>query len=505
MTRYLLGASAAALMLASIASPAFAQKENDTLRISWREELPSYDVYYASPRESVLLSRLVWDNLVDRDPVTHEYRPLLAESYEWIDEKTLEFKLRRNVTFHDGSPFTADDVAYTLNRVSSPEAAVVNPKMVNWIGSVEKVDDYTVRILMDEPFPAALEYLAAAVPIYPKAHYESGGPEGMSANPIGTGPYRVVEAVPGTSIKLEKNEDYFPDSPKGQPHIGRIEQRTIPDPQTQVAELMAGRLDWIWLVPPDIASRLETRPNIKVLPGETMRIGYVAFDTRGTSGVEYFKDRRVRQAVAHALNRDAIARNLIGAGSSVIHSACYPSQFGCEQNVRAYEYDPDKARALLAEAGYPSGFSVDIYGYRERHVTEAIIGDLQNVGIRANLNSVRFATFKEMNFEGTIPLRHGAFGAWSINDVSITMEGFFQGEEEDTIHDPELIAWNSEAKQIVDQDRRQELYTKALRRIADEAFWVPLHTYVTLYAFNSDLDFQPQPDEVARFYQARWK
>src|SRR3546814_10766689 len=149
------------------------------------------------------------------------------------------------------------------------------------------------------------------------------------------------------------------------------------------------------------------------------------------------------------------------------------SDLGCEQDVKVYEYDPAKAKALLAEAGYPEGFEVDIYGYRERHVTEAIIGNLQNVGIRANLNWVRFATFKEMNFEGKIPLRHGAFGSWSINDVSITMEGFFKGVEEDTTQDPQLIEWEKQAGQIVDEARRKELYSMAMKRIAAEAYWVP--------------------------------
>src|SRR3546814_18751319 len=98
--------------------------------------------------------------------------------------RSLEFRLREGITFHNGEPFDADDVVYTLNRVSSPEAAVVNPKMVNWIGSAEKVDDFTVRVLMEEPFPAALEYLAAAVPIYPNTYYEKVGPDGMSLNTV---------------------------------------------------------------------------------------------------------------------------------------------------------------------------------------------------------------------------------------------------------------------------------------------------------------------------------
>src|SRR3546814_17679864 len=117
----------------------------------------------------------------------------------------------------------------------------------------------------------------------------------------------------------------------------------------------------------------------------------------------------------------------MGEGSTVINAACYPSQFGCEQDVKVYEYDPAKAKALLAEAGYPEGYEVDIYGYRERHVTAAIIGNLQTVGIGANHNWVRFATFRESNFEGKIPMSPGALGSRSINAVSITLEGLLQG------------------------------------------------------------------------------
>src|SRR3546814_17583347 len=108
--------------------------------------------------------------------------PLLAESYEWIDEKTLEFRLRKGITFHNGEPSDADDVVYTLNRVSSPEAAVVNPKMVNWMWSAETVADLTVRVLMEVTFTAALEYTAAAVPTYQHELLEKVGPEGMPLN-----------------------------------------------------------------------------------------------------------------------------------------------------------------------------------------------------------------------------------------------------------------------------------------------------------------------------------
>lgn len=486
-------------------SPVEAGKKDDTLNIAWREELPSYDPYFATPRESVLLARLVWDNLIERDPVASEYKPLLAKSYRWIDPKTLELELRQGIVFHNGQPFTADDVVYTLNKVSDPEYRVINPKMVGWIEKVEKIDPFKVVIHMKGPFPAALEYLASAIPIMPREYYAKVGPEGMSKSPIGTGPYRVVVATPGKSITLVKNENYFKDSVKGQPQIGKIVQRTIPDPQTQVAELLSGRVDWIWQVAPDIADRLKSRPNITVQPGETMRFGFLGMDAADLSGKTPFSDVRVRRAVNHAINREAIVAKLMGAGSQVLNAACYPTQFGCSADVVKYEFNPGKAKQLLAEAGYPNGFDIEINQYRDRQVTEAIIGDLRNVGIRAKLSAMRFAAFKDMSLQQKLAFRHGTFGSFSINDVSIVMEGFFQGAEEDNTQDKDVIAWTKEAGLIIDSKQRETLYKKALQRIAEQAYWVPLYTSGVLYAHSSDLDFTPNPDEVARFYSAKWK
>jgi peptide/nickel transport system substrate-binding protein len=236
-----------------------------------------------------------------------------------------------------------------------------------------------------------------------------------------------------------------------------------------------------------------------------MRFAYMSMDATGLSGNDAFKDVRVRQAVNYAINRNAIVAKLVGAGARVLNAACYPSQFGCDESVKAYEYNPEKAKQLLAEAGYANGFDVDIYGYRDRPVTEAMIGDLRNVGIRAKLTSVRFATFKELASQTKIPLRHATFGSWSISDISIVMEGFFQGVDEDNSQDKDVIAWTKEAGRIIDADKRKELYSKALKRIAEQAYWAPLHTYGVLYAFHSDLDFKSNPDEVARFYNAKWK
>ena len=253
----------ASIALIAAAGGTWADKANDTLRVAFTKELENVDSYFNSSREGVVLQRAIWDGLIYRDPATNEYKGNLATSWEWIDDTTLELKLREGVTFHDGSPFNADDVVYTVNFVAKEENGVKTQRNVNWMESAEKVDDYTVRINLKEKFPAAIEFLSGPVSMYPSDYYAEVGPSGMGLEPVGTGPYKVVSVVPGQHFVLEKNENYH-DSPKGQPEIANVDIRTIPDVNTQMAELFSGSLDLIWQVPADQAEKLATMDQFTV-------------------------------------------------------------------------------------------------------------------------------------------------------------------------------------------------------------------------------------------------
>jgi peptide/nickel transport system substrate-binding protein len=274
---------AIALAVVSMGPPAWAGKADDTLNIAWQKELPTLDRYYNTAREGMIISRHICDDLLYRDPNTNAYEPLLAKSYQWVDNKTLDFVLRKGIVFQNGQKFSADDVVYTLNYMSNPDNKVLVQRNVDWIDHVEKLGPYKVRIHLKKPFPAALEYVAGNLPIYPHIYYAKVGPKGFGIKPIGTGPYKVVEVVPGKKIVMVKNTHYFKDSPKGQPAIGRIVQRTIPELTTIMAELVTGKLDWAYLIPNDQAKQLASVPNLKVLRAETMRIGFLEMDARGKS------------------------------------------------------------------------------------------------------------------------------------------------------------------------------------------------------------------------------
>ncbi len=486
-------------------TPAFAGKKDDTLYFSWKKELESLDRYFNTAREGMIVSRQICDDLLYRDPDTLQYKPLLAKSFKWIDNTTMEFVLRQGITFHNGEKFDADDVVYTINFVSNPDNKVLVQRNVNWIERAEKLGPYKVKLYLKQPFPSALEYLAGNIPIYPNEYYAKVGPKGFGLKPIGTGPYKVVKHEVGKKIVFEKNKNYFKDSPKGQPSIGRLVQRTIPEETTMAAELMTGGLDWIYQVPKDQADSLAKVPNVQVLKAETMRVGWLVMDAAGRSGENPFQKVAVRKAISHAIDREGISRNLVGGQSRVIHSHCFPTQFGCSDNVVKYDYNPAKAKKLLAEAGYPKGFEIDLHGYRNRPYAEAMIGNLQAVGIKANLKYLKYSALREKVMAGKVTFNFTTWGSYGVNDISNITGRFYNFTEVDYARDEQVRDWLKEGDSIIDRDKRAAVYKKALQSISEEAYVLPLFTWVANYAFSKELDFKPYPDAVPRFFLAKWK
>src|SRR5262245_724504 len=203
--RHILRFAAALFATAALATPAVAGKADNSVRFAFEQTLPSADPYFTTQIIGAIVADQVWDTLIYRDPDTGEYSGNLATEWHWIDEKTLELELRSGVKFHNGAPFEADDVVYTLNFVSNPANKAVYFSLVRWIDHAEKLGNYKVRIVAKAPFPAAIAYLAHPMfVIHPHEYYARVGPRGMSAKPIGTGPFRVVEHAFGKSIRLER-------------------------------------------------------------------------------------------------------------------------------------------------------------------------------------------------------------------------------------------------------------------------------------------------------------
>jgi peptide/nickel transport system substrate-binding protein len=494
---------------AAAAPSAFAQKSADTLRIQFIDAVPNVDMYFNSQRTGLILAHQAWDMLVHRDPETFAIKPALATDWKLAEDNTLDLTIRQGVKFHDGSPLGPDDVVYTINMAANPESKVATPSNYAWIDKVEKTGDWTVRMHMKRPTPAALEYLAMVTPIHPKAYREKVGPEEFARKPIGAGPYRIVKNDQGKEVIFERFEDYWSGSPKGKPAIKTLHVRFVPDLATEVTELLAQRTDWIWNINPDQLDSINKMPFLQAVRQESMRIGYLSIDAAGRSAPgNPLTNLKVRQAIWHAIDRKAFADKLVGGGSRVPPAPCFPSQFGCDADAAVkYDYDPAKAKALLAEAGFPNGFDIEFVTYVQPTSWPAAVQNyLQAVGIRGRITQLQVAPAIQKAWKGEAPLYMGSWGSYSINDVSAILPVMFGKDANDNYSkDSELEGLIAEGGVTSDPAVRKKAYSAAIKIATEKAYWLPINTYVNTYAFSKALDMKTYPDELPRFYLAKWK
>lgn len=492
--------------LSFAAGPALADKRSNTVRFAYDQIPENIDPYFNNLRAGVIISQHIWDTLIYRDPSSGEYKGQLATDWAFVDDRTLELNLRSGVKFHDGTEFTADDVVSTLTFASKPENRATTQANVSWIERVEAVTPRKVRILTKQPFPAAIEYLAGPLVMHPGKYYEKVGPKGMNEKPVGSGPFRVASHVIGKSLVLERNPDYFKDSPKPAAKIAKLEIRFIPDRQTQMAEVLAGGLDFIMNVPKDQADQIGATPGFQAVSGETMRIAFMHFNVLPDSPVPALRDIRVRRAINHAINREAMTKELVGGGSRVLVTQCFPEQFGCSsEGATRYAYDPARAKALLKEAGFDGTLSFDVYGYRERQQLEAIINDLAAVGVKTNLRYLQYAAMRDQIRANKVAFALQTWGSNSVNDVSASTPVYFGGGADDVSRDPEVQAALKIGDSSVKAEDRKAAYRTALARIAEQAYTVPLYTVPNYYVASGALNFKVYPDETPRFWEMTWK
>lgn len=499
----------AAVMAVGV-GPALADKSSNSLVWATDREMTVPLVWWNSTTEMASMMHHIFDTLVYRDPDTYKYKPLLAKSYKFINNKTMEFDLRTDVVFHDGSRFDADDVVATYNTLVRKDSKILARRFVGWVKSAEKLGSHKVRLNLRKPFPAALEYLSGTrMGILPSEAWAAvkkdaaGKADWSSVKPIGTGPYSIESWVPGERSVLKRNPRYF-SGPKGKAHLDKIIFRTIPDSEAQIAELLTGGIDWITGIPKDKASDLRAMNRVKVINAPDLRVSFIQMDAINRSGQTPFSKLKVRQAVAHAIDRNSIAKNLVGEASRALDAPCFPEQFGCTTDVKKYAYDPAKAKRLLAEAGYPNGFTTDLYAYRQRYLTEATMEYLRRVGIKTNLKYLKFKALRTAIRASKTPFNHLTWASGGLNDVSAIISVYFKHSKDDYCRDPKIKEWLDIADSTIDVQKRKNAYKQALTLIVDKLCWLPMYTYAKNYAYHKELDFKPTADGFPLFFRAKW-
>lgn len=461
--------SAILAMVATVPA-ASAQKAADTLRVAYQDSVADITPYYNQQRLGIVIGHQAWDSLVYRDPDSFQLKPLLAESYKWADETTLEFTLRGGITFQNGDTLSADDVVYTINSVLA-DKQVSAPSNYAFLDLATKIDDTHVRVALKHVFPAALEYIAMTLYIMPKAYREKVGPQEYSQHPIAAGPYKITRVSNASEVDMERYDGYYTDSPKGRPAIGKIVFRMVPDGATAMAELLGGRVDWIWKFNADQFDVVNHMPNLQAVRAESMRVEYLEMDAAGRTGAgNPFTNQKVRQAVAYAIDRPTMAKWLVQGGSRAIDAPCYPTQFGCDAEAAVhYRYDPTKAKQLLAEAGYPNGFDTDLVTYDPPQWSVAVQGYLRAVGINARIVQLQVSAEVKRSLAGQNPMELGSSGSYSVNDVSAILPGFFTFSGNDYTRDPRIRMLVETGGTTVDPERRRKAYSEAIRLITEQA------------------------------------
>ncbi|MGY4706363.1 ABC transporter substrate-binding protein [Candidatus Bipolaricaulota sp. J31] len=434
----------------------------------------------------LILHHNLYEGLVQVGP-DGTFHPQLAETWEVTEDGlTWTFKLRPGVRFHDGSPCDAEAVRASFLRAMAPDTLNPQPEFYADIATVEVVDPHTVRFRLERSIPYFLAILAqgdsVVVPVAPR----TGVP--LGEHPVGTGPYRFVEWRPGDRIVLERNPDYYlPEIPK----LSRITFRFISNDAARVLALRAGDVDVAVDVPPQLAVELGRDPNFAVVSGPMNLVQIMAIN----NAREPFDDLRVRQAIAYAIDREKIIE-LVSLGYATPIGGPIPTRMPYYVDLTGlYPHDPQRARELLTEAGYPDGFetTMTLPSNYEFHVRtgELIAAQLETVGIKAEIQLVDWGTwlervFAQADYDLTVIGHPGRL------DPALMLTGY--GAERPNYYfrrgwrNEELERLLEEGKRCMDPERRREIYERAQRIIAEEVVNYFIQDPHRIIAARSDIE-----------------
>ena len=474
--------SAFVAMAATIFSGlAVAQKSKDTLRFGLYQPIKILDRIFDPHPETNLTAPAVYDNLLFYDAEKRVYKPQLATSWKRLDATTMDFKLRQGVKFHDGTEFDADDVVYMAKFVTDPKMKFrFKGTRFGWIKSVEKIDKYTVRFKSKGPYPAILSRLATVFPIYPSEFHGSLKVKStFGRTPIGTGPYKVTKVDPNQGIFFERNENYFKGASKPAGIVKHLIAKPIADKQTQIAQLMSGGLDIMYNVPKDQGENLESHPEFGISVSPTVSFVYVLFDSADRSGIGVFKNKKVRQAVLHAINRQALVKALVPKAlqdAPLQQAICNSWHIGCVSTIKSPTHDLAKAKKLLAEAGHPNGFEVEITTWGpSRLPAQAVAGQLRKVGIKAKIDALTIGGFVKKRAKGKVQMFVSLWdNGGAAPDVDTTAGFFFMKGSRNYMGDAALTKAHKAGRASYDIKAREDVYRAAFDRVTNEAYMMPL-------------------------------
>ena len=467
----------AAMAFTAVGSQPVHAQDGEELVVLLPVEFESFNPNTVTSQPGTNVFQNVLETLVERDRET----PLLAESWETLDDLTWQFKLREGVSFTNGEPFNADVVKFSIERIlrEDNENSAAQGLFSSVIASVDVVDEYTVNVVTQTPFASLLDLMVDAYMLPP----EIADTEEFSSNGVGTGAYILESWTVGEAIILVKNPDYWGE----EPFFDRVIYRPVPEPSVRSTELRTGNADIITQVPIEEIGRLneEGIAVVQVPSTQSMRIHMNA-------GEPPFDNILMRQAMNYAIDRETILATLLEGAGQLMASASGPDIFGYDPSIEPYPYDPERARELIEEAGYGDGVDITLQFTEGRYVRDRAIGEvitaqLGEVGINVNANFSEFSQWLEIfNQEGNgfmVIAQEDNVNTLMAPNFASTSESFkrygYANEQVD-----ELIA---QASVELDDEARLALYQELNQVLHDDPPWVFMWNPVDIYGIADDL------------------
>jgi len=456
----------------------------------------------ASPPTNAIV-RTLYDTLVIAN-AENQIHPMIAESWEALDDTTYVFHLRDGITFHDGTPLNADAVAASFARLLDPDNALTRRSQYEFISSVEALDDSTVQFTLAYPTGTLLNQLAyIGGAIISPAAIEASGAD-LAVAPVGSGPFKFADATGGEFISVERFDDYW----NGPHALSEITFRPVTEDATRVIMLQTGEADIITNLPAASLEQVEADPNLQSVVAESNRVIHIGMNTAKAP----FDNVLVRQALNYAVDKEAIVNGVLRGLGKVSDSYISDSTWGYF-STGGYAYDPERARELLAEAGYGDGFETTLWVPAGRYfmgqeTAEAVQAYLAQVGIQAQLESIEWGAFTDdilrplddgnesqlylLGWEASTGEPSGV-SRWAFMTSSFPPAGW------NTMFysNPTLDGILEEAEMTVDDAARADLYKQAQNIVLEDAPWLFLHSLRSVWGANAALDnIVIQPDET---------
>jgi len=443
----------------------------------------------------------VYERLADFGNGPGNYEPRLAVSWKRINPTTEEYKLRRNVTFSNGDPFTSADVRYTVDWIKSPANASKQTPYVRDIDRVETPDPYTVRFVSKTP-TAIPPGLQNPLFIVDAKYFQARGNAYAGEHPVGTGPYVLREWKRDDQTVFDANPKWW----GGKPKIDHVVFKPIPEAGARVAALRTGATDLITNVPPQYQIQLVGGTNTKLESTRSLRQLFIAFNTLQPGPQQ---NKLVRQAINYAVDVPAIVKNVLGGRGYEITSPIPPNYFGYDASVPGYKHDLAKAKALLAKAGYPDGKGISLvlnapigrYN-RDREIAEAIAGQLQAAGIQTTVRPQEWVSYSDqLNRRALTPMYELGWNQPSADADGVITALFTSSAPLSCYGNPEIDKLADQARGELDVAKRKALYKQIATILHDDAPWIVMFQYEDLYATSKRLRWHPRGDEWIRAYE----